>query len=125
MARWTPKREAAVKTPVPPDANVGDAGRVIVIPLSPRLVFGTLVGVVLGGTAVVLVVAANVFARIAPRGEPEAMGALVAWVWLHHVVNIVRRRHTLGRGLVRAGAFTVFTALLIGAGLFLMRAWSH
>ena len=74
------------------------------------------------GTIGVLVAAVYVFRVIAPLGDAEAMGALVAWVWMFHMVEIFRGRRTLASGVAAGFVFCALTTALIAAGMYLSRA---
>jgi len=69
---------------------------------------GTTVGVFYGG--------GWIFQRWAPNLDAVAMTCLTTWTWMYHLVEILRRRQPLGRGVARAIAFTSLMAVVVIAG---------
>jgi hypothetical protein len=80
-----------------------------------------MIAALLAAVCGLVVLAELAFRRWAPWVGDQGMGALVAMVWVYHVVAIFRRQRPVVSGLVRAFTFAGATGVLIAGALYLAR----
>ena len=81
-----------------------------------RFVAVVIVASFVGSTVGVFYAGGWIFQRWAPNLDAVAMTCLATWTWMYHLVELLRRRQPLGRGLARALAYTSLMAVIVIAG---------
>jgi hypothetical protein len=81
-----------------------------------RLVAQVAIASFVGATVGVFYGGGWIFQRWATNLDAVAMTCLTTWTWMYHLVEIIRRRQPLGRGVARAIAFTTLMAVVVIAG---------
>ena len=96
--------------------------RAIKLELSPsgaRTFWRVFIAVFILSTVAIIVLGELALRRWAPWGGNAGMSILAAWVWMYHLLPVLRRQRSVLGGLARAFLYTGGVAVLIVAGLYL------